>query len=84
MPSGKYQTWSPTITPKPTKSLPARPPAWNSPSSIYKYRPTTYQQIHTRKDFNTYVYIWLKINTEGEYASDTENELYDALLRMYG
>ena len=58
--------------------LPARPPSlWVNP-------PTTYEIIHTRKNFNQYLYIWLKHNMKGEHVSDTENKLYRALVDIYG
>ena len=79
MPSGKYSPSSKS-TNTPPISLPARSPTYPSRA----YPPTTYQQITTRKDFNIYVYIWLKNNMEDEYASDTENELYRSLLEKYG
>ena len=71
---------SPKSTNKPTISLPERPPV----DPIWAYPPTSYPQISTRKDFNSYVYIWLKNNMEGEHASDPENELYRELVEKYG
>ena len=77
MPLGKYML-SPTSTQRPTKALPARSP-------LYTYHPpTTYEQIGTSKDFNIYVYIWLKYNMEGEHASDPEKKLYRELVEKYG
>ena len=61
-------------------TYPPSPKFTNTPTISLPAR----QQIHTRKDFNTYIYIWLKINMKGEYASDTENELYRKLVGIYG
>ena len=76
MHSGKHPS-SLMSTERPTKAL--------SPYILtYLRPPTTYQQISTRKDFNIYVYIWLKNNIEGEHATDPENNLYYELIEKYG
>ena len=82
IPSDKHPS-SPTSTQTPTKSLPARPPSWQT-ISFRSYPPTTYQQISTKKDLNLYVYVWLKNNMEGEHATDPEKELYRQLVETYG
>ena len=78
MPSGDITPKS-TITP--AISLPARPPYWNSP---FYPPPTTYQIITTRRDFNSYIYIWFKNNMEDEHASEPEKDLYSELVEKYG
>ena len=76
MPSGKHPS-SPTSTQAPTKALLTWPPAMYRP-------PTTYSRINTRRDFNSYVYIWLKNNMQGEHAADQEDDLYIELVEKYG
>ena len=81
MPSDKHPS-SPTSTQRPTTEiLPPRPPSFGDWGA---YPPTTYQQITTRKDFNLYVYIWLKNNMQGEHATDPEKKLYHELVEKYG
>ena len=77
MPSDKHPL-SPTSTQRPAKELPARPPLYTNPV------PTTYHRISTSKDFNLYVYSWLKYNMEGEHVTDPEKKLYRELVEKYG
>ena len=73
MPSAGKHPSSPTSTQTPTKGLISK---WNPP--------TTYQRISTRWDFNSYVYIWLNNNMNGEHVSDAEKDVYHDLVEKYG
>ena len=92
MPSGKYppspkSTNTPTKPPMPSSKHPSSPMSTQTPTTAliptWNF-PTTYQRINTRKDFNLYVYIWLKNNMEGEHATDPENDVYRELVEKYG